>query len=149
MNHGTARILVCGGDGTISPAVGAAAGSELEVAVFPGGMLNHVARDMGMPLNDPIAVLILAATGIARPIELAYVNGHAMLNTSSVGAYVDFVRSREASEKHFGYRAASVIAAARVWFRPRLPSVNLRPGEGSSRPYHTPLLFVEGGERPF
>ena len=149
MKRGTARILVCGGDGTISAAVGAAAGSPLEVSVLPGGTLNHFARDMGIPLNDPIAALNLASTGIARPTDLGYVNNRAMLNTSSVGAYVDFVRFREASEQHFGYRFASVIAAARVWRRPRLLSVNLRADEGNERAYDTPLLFVGVGERLF
>ena len=149
MNRGTRRILVCGGDGTISAAVSVVAGSPLEVAVFPGGTLNHFARDMGIPLNDPVAALNLAASGIALPTDLGYVNGRAMLNTSSVGAYVDFVRFREASEKHFGYRFASVIAAARVWFRPRLISVDIRADEGSDRSYDTPLLFVGVGERVF
>ena len=147
VDRGTARVLVCGGDGTIAAAVGAAAKSRLEIAVFPGGTLNHFARDMGIPFDDPVAALNLAIIGSARPTDLGYVNGRAFLNTSAVGAYVDFVRFREASERHFGYRLASVIAAARVGFRPRLVSVEVRPDEGIARRYDTPLLFVGVGER--
>src|SRR6476660_501085 len=91
VDHGTARILICGGDGTIAAAVGAAAKSQLEIAILPGGTLNHFARDMGIPPADPVAALDLAATGRARPTDLGYVNGRAFLNTSAVGAYVDFV----------------------------------------------------------
>jgi diacylglycerol kinase family enzyme len=40
VDRGTARILICGGDGTIAAAVGAAARTRLEVAVFPGGTLT-------------------------------------------------------------------------------------------------------------
>ena len=145
--RGTARILVCGGDGTIAAAVGAAAKSRLEVAVFPGGTLNHFARDMRIPFDDPVAALDLAATGSAHPTDLGYVNGRAFLNTSSVGAYIDFVRYREASERHFGYRLSSMIAAARVGFRPRLVSLELSTDDGRSRRYDTPLLFVGVGER--
>ena len=147
VDRGTARILICGGDGTIATAVGAAARTRLEVAVFPGGTLNHFARDMGIPLTDPRAALNLAATGSARPTDLGYVNGRAFLNTSSVGAYVDFVRFREAIERHFGYRLSSVIAGARVGVRPRLVSLEVRPDEGTTRRYDTPLLFVGVGER--
>jgi diacylglycerol kinase family enzyme len=147
VDRGTARILICGGDGTIAAAVGAAAGTRLEIAVFPGGTLNHFARDMGIPVADPVAALKLAATGNARPTDLGYVNGRAFLNTSAVGAYVDFVRFREAIERHFGYRLSSVIAAARVGFRPRLVSLEVRPDEGTTRRYDTPLLFVGVGER--
>ena len=147
VDRATARILICGGDGTIATAVGAAARTRLEVAVFPGGTLNHFARDMGIPAADPVAALNLAATGSARPTDLGYVNDRAFLNTSSVGAYVDFVRFREAIERHFGYRLSSVIAGARVGFRPRLVSLEVRPDEGTTRRYDTPLLFVGVGER--
>lgn len=146
-HRGNARILVCGGDGTISAAVGAAARTHLEIAIFPGGTLNHFARDMGIPVTDPIAALELAITGRARPTNLGFVNGRAILNTSSVGAYVDFVQFREASERRFGYRIASVIAAARVGFRRRLVSLEVRMDEGDNRRYETPLLFVGVGER--
>jgi diacylglycerol kinase family enzyme len=146
-DRGTARILICGGDGTIAAAVGAAARTRLEIAVLPGGTLNHFARDMGIPPADPVAALTLAATGSARPTDLGYVNGRAFLNTSAVGAYVDFVGFREASERHFGYRLASVIAAARIGFRPRLVSLEVRPDDGITRRYDTPLLFVGVGER--
>ena len=146
-DRGTARILVCGGDGTIAAAVGAAAKTRLEIAVLPGGTLNHFARDMGIPPTDPVAALELAATGDARPTDLGYINGRAFLNTSAVGAYVDFVRFREEIERHLGYRLSSVIAAARVGFWPRLVSLELRSDESSDHRYDTPLLFVGVGER--
>ena len=38
VSRGTPRLLVSGGDGTLSAALGAAAGSALEIAVFPGGV---------------------------------------------------------------------------------------------------------------
>jgi diacylglycerol kinase family enzyme len=149
IERGSPRLLVSGGDGTISAVVGAAAKSRLEVSVLPGGTLNHFARDMGIPLADPVAALNLACDGIAHPTDLGYVNGRALLNTSSVGAYVDFVRYREQSERHFGYRLSSVIAAARVGLRPRLVSLELQADDGVIRRYDTPLLFVAVGEREF
>ena len=147
VDRGTARILVCGGDGTIAAAAGAAAHTRLEIAVFPGGTLNHFARDMGIPVADPVAALELAVAGTGRPTDLGNLNGRAFLNTSAVGAYVDFVQLREAIERHFGYRLSSVIAAARIGVRPRLVSLEVRTDEASARQYDTPLLFVAVGER--
>lgn len=148
VKRGTARILVCGGDGTVAAALGAAAKSRLEVAVFPGGTLNHFAQDMGIPVDDPVAALSLAVTGSAHRTDLGNVNGRAFLNTSSVGAYVDFVRYREATERrHFGYRLSSVIAAARVGLRPGLVSLGIQSENTAVHAYKTPLLFVAVGER--
>ena len=108
---GTPRVAVCGGDGTLSTSLGAAAGSALEVGIIPGGTLNHFARDCGIPLGDPRAALDVAVDGMAQPVDLGRVNGHPILNTSSVGVYVDFVRRRELLERRL--RIASLASARR------------------------------------
>ena len=145
---GTRRLLVCGGDGTLAAALAGAAGTTLEIAILPGGTLNHFARDIGLP-NDSAAALELAATGEAKPVDLGYVNGHAILNTSSVGIYVDFVRQRERIERRLRYRAASVAAAISLWRSSRALAVDLVTAEGKQRHLHTPLLFVGIQERVF
>ena len=147
-NQGTKRLVVCGGDGTIAGAAGAAAGTSLELAVLPGGTLNHFARDHGLPA-DPADALELAVTGAARGVDLGVVNGRIMLNTSSVGAYVDFVRHREARKKLLGYRLASLVAAIGVWLHPRWVGVGLAADDGTRRQFNTPLFFVGVGEREF
>ena len=147
IRRGTPRLLVSGGDGTVCAAVGAAAGTALEIAVFPGGTLNHFAHDLGLPLDDPAAVLDIAVNGTPQPVDLGYVNGHAILNTSSVGVYVDFVRRREHLERQLSYRPASVAAAIDVWRDPRGLDVELRTADGAHLRLRTPLLFVGIQER--
>jgi len=146
-DHGTRRLLICGGDGTLSAAVGAAAGTALEIAVFPGGTLNHFASDFGIPLHDPAAALDVAATGIARPVDLGYVNGHVILNTSSVGVYPEFVRRREDLERRLHYPIATVAAAADIWRDPHALAVDLETADGAQYHFETPLLFVGVHER--
>ena len=63
----TRRILVSGGDGTIASAANALLGSQCELAVLPGGTLNHFARDLGLPRDDLEQCIEIAATGVARP----------------------------------------------------------------------------------
>ena len=145
---GRRRVLVCGGDGTIAAAVGAAVGTQLEVAIAAAGTLNHFARDYGLPL-DPGEALEVAATASSHSIDVGVVNGRVMVNTASVGAYVDFVRHRESRERFVGYHLASLIAAVSVWLRPRWVEVGLRANEGERQSFRTPLLFVGVGEREF
>ena len=147
VSRGTPRLLVSGGDGTLSSALGAAAGTALEIAAFPGGTLNHFARDAGIPLDDPAAALDIAANGTPRPVDLGYVNGHAILNTSSVGLYTEFVRRRDRLEHWLNYRLASVAAAARVWRDRRVVDVEPDTAGAPRGHFRTPLVFVGVHER--
>lgn len=150
---GHRRVLVSGGDGTVAAAAAAAAASGQELAILPGGTLNHFAVDLGLPADDAAACLTIAAEGAARPADLAYVNDHAILNTSAVGAYVTFVRTRERFERWSGYRLASALAAGRTWTGLRGFSVTIREGERDDDPTHryaeSPLVFLGVGERDF
>lgn len=143
---GTLRVAVCGGDGTLSTALGAIAGSALEVGIIPGGTLNHFARDLRIPV-DAQAALDVSLRGTAQPVDLGCVNGHPILNTSAVGVYVDFVRRRELLEKRLRYRAASVGAAFAVWHDPHAFAVELQTANGELRRLKTPLVFVGIHER--
>lgn len=144
--EGAPRILVAGGDGTIATAASALLerGSG-ELAILPGGTLNHFATDLGIP-NEPAEALTLAVHGTSRPADAALVNERLFLNTSSVGAYVHFVRVREYLEPRFGYRIASAIAALRILFQLRLLTVDVEV-DGIRRTYRTPVVFIGVGER--
>jgi len=143
---GVRRILVSGGDGTIASAADALARTQCELAVLPGGTLNHFARDIGLPRDDLGACLEIAATGDARPIDVGMINGRIFLSTSSIGLYVAFVRVRERLEPFMGYRLASVVSAIRIWAGLRGFDVAVTDGE-TVRRFHTPLLYVGVGER--
>lgn len=147
VDSGVTRIAVSGGDGTIASAAAVLADGDTELAVIPGGTLNHLARDHAIPL-DPAEAAELAATGAAERVDIAEVNGKIFLNTSSVGAYVTYVRTRERLEKRLPYRLASLLAAVRILFR--LPRFLVHvAAEGEARSYRACLLFVGVGERDF
>ena len=146
---GATRIGVSGGDGTISAAAAEVAGSATELAVIPGGTLNHLARDNGIPV-EPEKAAELAATGDARPIDAATVNGQLFLNTSSVGAYVTFVRTRERLEKRMWYWPASAVAGLQMLFRLPRFHVHIDPdGTAAGKSYSACLVFISVGERDF
>jgi diacylglycerol kinase family enzyme len=68
------------------------------------------------------------------------------LNTSSLGAYVTFVRERERLEKRFGYSIASVIAFAKMMSEIRTFSVTFEVN-GEKKTYRASLVFIGVGER--
>ncbi|MEO8562631.1 MAG: diacylglycerol kinase family protein [bacterium] len=142
---GARRILVSGGDGTIATAATVLMETPAEMAILPGGTLNHFARDLGVSL-DPAKALQLAIEGACRGVDVGTVNGKVFLNTSSVGAYVRFVRFREVLEKRFGYRIASALAAFRILLQMRMIAVEVEVN-GKPRIYRTPLVFIGVGER--
>ncbi|HEX8695156.1 MAG TPA: diacylglycerol kinase family protein [Longimicrobium sp.] len=143
--RGARRVLVAGGDGTVAAAAARVLGSGVELAVLPAGTLNHFARGHGIPLSADEA-LELAAAGTARAVDVGTVCGRVFLNTSSVGAYVGFVRRRERLERFLPYRAASLAAAAAVYLRLRTFDVEVE-AEGRTRRYRTAVVFVGVGER--
>ncbi len=147
IDGGATRVLVAGGDGSIGSAANVIAGTETELAILPCGTLNHLAKDLALPLNLEEAARV-ALSGSAAAVDAAVVNDRLFLNTSSVGAYVAFVRARERLERRLGYHVASFVAAARLVVRMPTFRVTLRvAGEGLDRNYITPLVFIGVGER--
>jgi len=142
---GTPRVLVAGGDGTLARAAAVLAGTPVALAVLPGGTLNHFARDHGIPL-DPAEALALAATGLVGTVDVGYVNDDLFLNTSSVGVYTRYVRTRERFEPVLGYWLGSLVAGLRVLLTLR-PMTVVLASEGATRTCAGPLVFVGVGER--
>jgi diacylglycerol kinase family enzyme len=143
--RGTRRLVVSGGDGTIAAAAGVLAGTEVELGILPGGTLNHFARSLGIP-TELDAALDVAVSGPCRGVDVGYVNDRLFLNTSSVGAYVAFVHTREAWEPRLGYLGASAWAALRMLARLPMFSVEVET-DGEWERYTSPLVFVGVDER--
>ncbi len=141
VQHKTKRVLISGGDGTIALAVSQCIGTTTELAVIPGGTLNHFAQRVGLPKNTPEA-LDVALHCSARPIDVGYVNDSLFINTSSVGAYPVFVRKRKYLQNRMHYYPASIIAGFRSLLKFRSVRVSL-----AGRQLRTPLVFIGVGER--
>jgi diacylglycerol kinase family enzyme len=145
IDQGAKRVLVAGGDGTIATAAGLVAKKDVELAVLPGGTLNHFARDHGIPTDLGEAALVAGRDHVVKA-DIGYVDDCVFLNTSSLGAYVTFVRERERLEKRFGYSIASVVAFAKMMSEIRTFSVTLE-SEGKKKSYRASLVFIGVGER--
>ena len=94
--RGDPLLIVGGGDGTISAAAGALAGTGTALGILPLGTLNHFARDLGIPLDLDEAALTIAR-GKERRVDVAEMNGRTFINNSAVGLYPLMVIDRERS----------------------------------------------------
>ncbi|HXQ77659.1 MAG TPA: diacylglycerol kinase family protein [Gemmatimonadaceae bacterium] len=146
VDGGVERILVAGGDGTIASAATLVARSQVELAILPGGTLNHFARDHNIPTDLGKAALVAAGEGIVTGADIGYVNDCVFLNTSSIGAYVTFVRDREHFEKRVGYTLASVGAFFKTMSDLRSFTVTLEL-DGKKKSYRSSMVFIGVGER--
>ncbi|BBY18160.1 bifunctional phosphatase PAP2/diacylglycerol kinase family protein [Mycolicibacterium litorale] len=107
---GRAEVLaVGGGDGTVASAAGIAKESGVPLAVFPGGTFNHFAKDIGC---DSVAKTVEAIrTGSVACVDLVCLNQeHMVINTASIGAYPQFVQTREKLEHKIGKPLAGLYA---------------------------------------
>ena len=145
VSDGAPRVVVAGGDGTIASAASVLAGTTTALAVLPGGTLNHFARDHGIP-TDLDEALRVAEHGPVRAVDVGYLNDQLFLGTSSVGAYVRFVQTRDRLERYLGYWLASLAAGVRILRTLRSMKVTLESG-GEVRVYNSPLVFIAVGER--
>jgi diacylglycerol kinase family enzyme len=141
----TKRILVAGGDGTIATAASLVAQTDVELAILPGGTLNHFARDHDIPTDLGKAALV-AGDGRVVGADIGYVNDCVFLNTSSIGAYVTFVRDRERLEKRFGYTIASGLAFTRTLGQLRTFTVTVEI-DGRKKSFRCSMVFIGVGER--
>ena len=70
-----ARLVVAGGgDGTVRAVAAGLAGTSTELGILPLGTANLAARNLGLPVGDPEALISTAVTGTAHPVDLAWVS---------------------------------------------------------------------------
>ncbi len=142
VDRGDPLLIVGGGDGTISAAAGILAGTRTKLGILPLGTLNHFARDLGIPVAIEEAAALIA-TGKARGVDIAEVNGRVFINNSAVGLYPLMVLDRDLQQQRLGRskRLAMIVASIRTLLRFGHYRLALTVNDRQSR-IDTPLLFV-------
>ena len=141
-DEGAKLVIVGGGDGSVSAAAAALAGTDTALGVLPLGTLNHFARDLGMPLDLKEAAKVIA-TGKPRAVDVAEVNGRTFINNSAIGLYPLMVIDRDLQRKRLGRskRLAMLVASARTLARFGKYRLALTVNDRKAV-IDTPLLFV-------
>jgi diacylglycerol kinase (ATP) len=82
---GEPRLIVMGGDGTISEVVNGLVGSETELGIVPMGTGNDVARSLRIPRGDLAAALDLAVQGETAPVDVGRERDRHFISVAGVG----------------------------------------------------------------
>jgi YegS/Rv2252/BmrU family lipid kinase len=140
--RGDALLIVGGGDGSISAAASALAGTQTRLGILPLGTLNHFSRDLGIPSDVGEAAKLIAA-GKERRVDVAEMNGRIFINNSAIGLYPLMVIDRDVQRKRLGRskRLAMVVASLRTLVRFNHQRLTLTVNQEKAR-VDTPLLFV-------
>jgi YegS/Rv2252/BmrU family lipid kinase len=141
--RGDELLVVGGGDGTISAAASALAGSKTVLGILPLGTLNHFARDLGIPTDVDEAAKLIAAARNVRRVDVAEMNEHVFINNSAIGLYPLMVIDRDLQRKRLGRskRLAMIVASIRTLARFNHQRLTLTVNDEKAR-IDTPLLFV-------
>ncbi|MGN6665335.1 MAG: diacylglycerol/lipid kinase family protein, partial [Solirubrobacterales bacterium] len=95
-------VVAFGGDGTLNEVANGLAGTDLPVAILPGGSTNVVCRTLGIP-NDVVDatehLLSLADDWQPRKIDLGVVDGRHFVFSCGVGIDATVVRRVDANPK--------------------------------------------------
>lgn len=110
------RLIVGAGDGTISTAASALAGTDIALGVLPLGTMNMLAYDIGLPRDLAGALTALRDSEPMR-IDVAMVNGRAFHGVSGIGFFSQMALAREAFRQTHGRIAGWFRALARALLR--------------------------------
>jgi diacylglycerol kinase family enzyme len=117
-------VVVCGGDGTVSEAACGLVGSNVPLAVLPGGTSNVLARELGIPLRlEPAAKLLLE--GEARPVRVLYANERPFFLWAGVGLDARIMGHMSQFLKRWLGRTGIFFTVAPEFFRYEFPRLEV------------------------
>jgi diacylglycerol kinase family enzyme len=95
LEAGLRSFVVAGGDGSVHHVAQALVGTEGILGVIPAGSVNHLARDLELPVGDWRAAFEIAVSGTIRQIDVGRANGVYFLNSVIAGMYTTISEYRE------------------------------------------------------
>lgn len=141
-----AIVVAGGGDGTINTVATILVGSKTTLGVLPLGTLNHLAKDLHIPLDLDEAIRTIA-TGTTINIDVGDINGRPFLNNSSLGLYPDIVREREKLQRRLGHGKWFAFFWATLAALRRYPFLNAQLTiNGTVHARRAPFIFIGNNE---
>jgi diacylglycerol kinase family enzyme len=92
---GQRTFVVAGGDGSVHHVAQALVHTEGVLGVVPIGTVNHLARDLRLPVADWRAALEVAVGGTIEQIDVGRVNERYFINSVMMGLYPTISEYRE------------------------------------------------------
>jgi diacylglycerol kinase family enzyme len=138
-------VIAGGGDGTLNAVALGLRGSTIPMAIVPIGTLNHLARDLSVPIDASKAIDALPGS-VETSIDLGEVNGRVFLNNTILGLYPAYRFARLSREKFGFHKFRAMLSAVWTIFW-RNPVLNLRlTVDGRDIDRRTPYVLIANNE---
>lgn len=137
------RVIVGGGDGTLSTVARPLIDTRLPLGILPLGTANNVARTLGIP-NDMKEACDIATADTRRRIDVGEVNDRCFLTTASFGLSVAITESLSSETKRRWGVLAYALTALRAVTRARPVHAHIR-WEGGELRTRTVQVVVGNG----
>ncbi len=121
---GLGVVAVCGGDGTVSEAACGLVGSEVPLAILPGGTSNVLARELSIPLDVESAAKLLIE-GVPRKVRVSYANDRPFLLWAGVGLDARIMGHMSLMLKRWLGRTGIFFTVADEFFRYEFPRLEV------------------------
>ena len=95
LDAGLKSFVVAGGDGSVHHVAQALVGTDGVLGIVPVGSVNHLARDLQLPIDDWRTAIDVALRGEVRQIDVGRINGRYFLNSVMLGIYPTLSEYRE------------------------------------------------------
>ncbi len=127
VESGAEVVAAYGGDGTVGEVAAGLIGSDVPLAIFPGGTANVMSVELGIPGDLAGAIALVCGGGVARPVDMAKSGDHTFLLRTAIGYTAEMTKGASREEKNRLGNLAYVLSALRA-----LP-------EAAPVPYHLTL----------
>jgi YegS/Rv2252/BmrU family lipid kinase len=119
--NGVSMVAVYGGDGTVIETAVGLAGSQIPMAILPGGTANMTSKAYNISQNfaEACALMVGDKVGI-QPVNLGMINGQAFLQLAGIGLEAKMIEGadREAKDRlgmlAYGLSALQALGDAKV-----------------------------------
>src|SRR5690606_19045591 len=88
------RVLVAGGDGTISTVAECLLGTDSCLGIIPAGSANGIAVNLGLPDTVPEQIAIALSTCTLK-VDVLYINKNLCLHIADLGINAELIQKYE------------------------------------------------------
>lgn len=140
--NSTDSVVVCGGDGSILAVAQALGERALPLGLIPGGTMNILARDIGLPM-EPEAAADIIAGGKIKAVDVGFVNGQPFLCNSAIGLMPHLARTREKLREYPWWRKWPQVVAQTFRLMRTYPRLHVKlEVNGQVRHFRTRAIAV-------
>jgi diacylglycerol kinase (ATP) len=122
VESGVDVVAAYGGDGTVSEVASRLQGTDVPLAIFPGGTANVMSVELGIPGDLPGALALVCGKGVARPIDMGRIGDQPFMLRAAIGYTAEMTKGAEREEKNRLGNLAYIFSALRA-----LPTAQIVP----------------------